>query len=619
MFNEIKSLDTKVLKRLFTYAFKRYRIHFFIIIIGVFISSIVSVISSLFLKNLIDNYITPILESHTPNFAPLGKVLIGLSFVYLLGVCANYLYHQFTILLTQGILRDLRIDVFKTMERLPLRFFDTKSHGAIMSIYTNDMDTLMNLFDVSFPDFLNSTITIISVFTSMIILSVPLTLIIICMLWVMKKVVSGFIKKASTYFSKQQESLAKETGFIEEMIEGSKVIKVFTQEENVLKQFEKINDELFDASYNANKYSVIVFPTINNISNISYVITALVGSYLAIEYQLISIGTLVSFLALNRSFNIPIMNLSQQIHTIIGAVAGAKRVFELLDEQAESNDGKITLVNYDPKTQTETSQKTNYWAWKHPHQDDFSLVPLQGNVIFEDVCFSYNEGQPILKNINLTAQSGQKIAFVGATGAGKTTITNLLNRFYDIQSGTILYDGVNIQTIEKNSLRKSLGFILQDTHLFSGTIAENIKYGAPDATDEEMINAAKLANAHEFIMHLENDYNTVLTSDGSPLSQGQKQLLSIARAALANAPVLILDEATSSIDSLTEKIVQNSMDKLMANRTTFVIAHRLSTIQNADLIIVLDKGVIMERGTHEQLIEKKGIYYQLYTGAIEMD
>ena len=612
-------LDKKVLIRLLKYTVKNYKIQTFIVIISIFISAIISVISSIFMKSLIDDYIVPLTLNSNPNFKPLKDILIFIGTIYLIGTLFNFLFQKLLVYITQGTTKKIRDDLFEKMEKLPIKYFDTNPHGEIMSVYTNDIDTLRQVISQSLPQFLSSLISIISVFISMLVLSLPLTLIVILMVIIMQIVVKNLMGKSGAYFIKQQNDIAKENGFIEEIMEGVKVIKVFTYEDKAIERFKEFNDNLFDSSYNANQFANMLFPILGNIGNISYVLTAFIGGLITIKFNAMSVGTLASFLTLNRSFNMPIMQVSQQMNSVIMAMAGAQRIFNLMDQEAEIDNGKVTLVNYDETTNSISESFTGKWAWKHPHDDKFNLVPLKGDVKFNNVSFGYNDNKIVLHDVDLYAEPGQKIAFVGSTGAGKTTIMNLINRFYDVQQGSITYDGIDVKLIKKDDLRKSLGIVLQDTHLFSGTIKENIKYANPNATDEEVIKAAKLANAHQFIKHLENGYDTHLNSDGSPLSQGQKQLISIARAALANSPVLILDEATSSIDSRTEKIVQDGMDKLMANRTTFVIAHRLSTIKNSNAIMVMDKGQIIERGNHKSLLDKKGRYYELYTGAIEID
>lgn len=618
-----RKLDIKVLGRLMSYVLKRYRWHYLIVLIGILITSLASVSSSIFMKSLIDDYISPMLIQDVPDFAPLLKALMTMVGIYLTGVSANFIYHLILNYISQGTLNDLRNELFTHMETLPIQYFDTNAHGDIMSIYTNDIDTLRQVIAQSIPQFINSLITVISVFTSMVIMSVPLTLVTLAMAGLMQVAAQFIMRKSGKYFAAQQKRLGIENGYIEEMMEGAKVVKVFTYEEKANEHFVEINDALCDAAYKANKYANIMGPINGNLGNISYVLCAFVGGFLALNgIGGLTLGSLASFLALNRSFNMPLNQISQQMNSVIMAMAGAERVFTLLDQKPEVDEGKVTLVNVVNENGQfkEVEEVTGHWAWKHLHDDgSIDLVELKGDVRFHGVDFAYVEGKTVLHDIDLYAEPGQKLAFVGATGAGKTTMTNLINRFYDVQKGMITYDGIDVKLIKKDDLRRSLGMVLQDTHLFTGTIEENIRYGKPDATREEVIAAAKLANAHSFIKHLENGYDTMLTRDGSSLSQGQRQLLSIARAALANPPVLILDEATSSIDSRTEKLVQEGMDKLMHGRTTFVIAHRLSTIKNSNAIMVMDHGRIIERGNHDDLIAKKGTYYQLYTGLIEND
>lgn len=613
----------KIMKRMLAYILKQYRVACVAVIICIFISSLASVMGTMFIKNLIDDYIIPFLGQQNPDFSTLLQVLGKMALVYLVGVVSTWAYSRMMVNVAQGTMRSIRNDLFKHMETLPIKYFDTHAHGDIMSIYTNDTDTLRQMISQSIPQVISSLITIVSVFISMLILNVSLTLVTIVMVFVMLVVTKKIASKSGTYFIDQQRNLGKVNGFIEEMMEGQKVVKVFCHEEENLKRFEEINEELFESANNANKYANILMPITGNLGHISYVLTAIVGALLAI-YNVggFTLGGLASFLQFNRSFFMPFSQVSQQINSIIMALAGADRVFKLLDEESEVDDGYVELVNvliFDSGEITEVEKRTGVWAWKHYHKADNTVTyqQMNGDVVFDHVDFGYNDDKIILHDIVIDAKQGQKIAFVGATGAGKTTITNLINRFYDIQDGKIRYDGININKIKKADLRRSLGIVLQDTHLFTGTVMENIRYGRLDATDEEVIEAAKLANAHYFIKHLPEGYNTVLTGDGSNLSQGQRQLLAIARAAIANPPVLILDEATSSIDTRTEKIVQEGMDRLMHGRTVFVIAHRLSTIKNADVIMVLDKGNIIERGNHERLLEKRGTYYQLYTGLLE--
>ena len=614
----------KTLKRLLGYIWKYYKIEFVIVLIAIVISSLAGVAGNLFIKNLIDDYITPFLTSADPTFAPLLRALLVMAVIYYAGTAATYLYARLMINVTQGTLKQIRDEMFTHMEKLPIKYFDTHAHGDIMSCYTNDTDTLRQMISQSIPQLFSCSITIIGTFISMIVLSPQLTLLIIVMIFVMLKTVRKIGAQSGKYFIEQQKDLGKLNGYIEEMMEGQKVVKVFCHEEESKKNFYILNDGLFNSAKNANTYANILMPVMANLGNINYVLTLGVGSVLAITgIGGLTLGGLASFLQLTRSFNMPITQVSQQFNSIIMALAGAERVFDLLDEPEEVDNGYVTLVNAVEQpdgTLTESPVRTGVWAWKHPHQADGTVTyeKLQGDVVFNGVDFGYNDDKIVLHDIKMYAKPGQKIAFVGATGAGKTTITNLLNRFYDIQDGKIRYDGININKIKKPDLRRSLGMVLQDTHLFTGTVADNIRYGKLDATDEEVVAAAKLANAHYFITKLPQGYDTMLDGDGSELSQGERQLLAIARAAIADPPVLVLDEATSSIDTRTETIVQNGMDKLMKGRTVFVIAHRLSTIKNSDVIMVLDQGRIIERGDHESLLAEKGRYYQLYTGAFEL-
>ena len=619
-----EKLNTQVLGRLMNYILKRYKVRYAVVILCILVSALASVSSSVFMRTLIDGYITPLLQSANPNFVPLFRALSLMACFYMAGVLTKLISQKILIVISQGTLNDLRNDLFSNMEKLPIQYFDTHAHGDIMSVYTNDIDTLRQVISQSIPECISSLITIVSVFFSMIVMSVPLTLVTLFMVGIMQFALQKIMRKSGRYFGVQQRQLGKENGYIEEMMEGAKVIKVFTHEQKAIEEFNQINDELCEASYNANKYANILMPIVGNLGNISYVLCAFIGGALALNgIGGLTLGGLASFLALNKSFNGPLNQISQQLNSVIMAMAGAERVFNLLDQAHEVDDGRVTLVNVvqdETGQMQETEATTGHWAWKHLHEDgSVDYVELTGDVRFHDVSFSYVEGKTVLHDIDLFAEPGQKLAFVGATGAGKTTMTNLINRFYDVQKGSITYDGIDVKLIRKADLRRSLGIVLQDTHLFTGTIEENIKYARPEATPEDVVAAAKLANAHYFIKHLENGYDTWLTRDGSSLSQGQRQLISIARAALANPPVLILDEATSSIDSRTEKLVQEGMDKLMSGRTTFVIAHRLSTIKNSHAIMVMDHGRIIERGNHERLLEKHGIYYQLYTGLIEND
>ena len=616
--------QVKTLKRLFNFVLTRHRNSCIVVLLLIIVSTIANVSGSIFIKSLIDDYITPYINSANPNFAPLLNAIIRMIAIYAIGVLATYGFNRILINVSQGSLKEIRDSMFEHMEKLPIRYFDTHNHGDIMSIYTNDADTLRQMISQSVPQVIVSGITILSVFVSMIIISVPLTCISVFMVVVMLFVSKHVTSRSGKYFYQQQINLGKVNGFIEEMMEGQKVVKVFTHEEEAKKDFDKVNEELFESAYEANKYANILMPLIGNLGYVSYVLVALIGGVLAINgYANLSIGALASFLQLNRSFNNPIGQISQQVNMVLMALAGASRIFALLDEEVEKDEGHVTLVNAkenEDGTLSPVDYRTGVWAWEHRRPDgSIEYVRLVGDVRFHDVTFGYNENKTILYDMNLFAKPGEKLAFVGATGAGKTTITNLINRFYDIQKGSITYDGIDIKLIKKADLRRSLGIVLQDTHLFTGTIMDNIRYGKLDATDEECIAAAKLANAHEFIKHLEHGYQTVLSGDGSSLSQGQCQLLAIARAAVANPPVLILDEATSSIDTRTESIVQSGMDKLMEGRTVFVIAHRLSTIKNSDAIMVLDQGRIIERGDHDKLIAQKGTYYQLYTGGLELD
>lgn len=609
----------KILGRIFAIILKKYWFQCIIVLIGIMGSTFATVRGTMFMQRLIDDYIIPMTRESNPSFSPLGNALLNVAFVYIIGILCNFTYQKIMAFVSQGTLRNLRIDIFNKMESLPIKYFDTHAHGDIMSVYTNDVDTLRQLISQSIPQLLNSAVSVVSVFTSMVILDIPLTVITTLMIILMLNVSKKIGNNSGKYFGKQQKDLGTVNGYIEEMISGQKVVKVFCREEECIEDFKKLNNQLRDSAYNANKFANILMPINANIGNISYVLCAIVGSILALSGLTgITLGTLVAFLTLNKSFNMPIIQVSQQLNSIVMAMAGADRVFKLLDETPEVDEGRDTLVNVIEKsdgTLVESEKRTGVWAWKKPRENGrFELVKLEGGVVFDDVDFGYDEKKIVLHNIKLFAEPGQKIAFVGSTGAGKTTITNLINRFYDIQDGKIRYDGVNINHIKKADLRRSLGIVLQDTHLFTGTVLENIRFGKLDATDAECKEAAKLANAHSFIVRLPDGYNTMITGDGANLSQGQRQLLAIARAAVADPPVLILDEATSSIDTRTEGLVQRGMDQLMKGRTTFVIAHRLSTVRNSDCIMVLENGRIIERGSHEDLIEKKGRYYQLYTG-----
>ena len=609
----------KLFKRLLHYIFQEYKIQYIMVMILIVVSVLANVQGTMFMKDLIDKYITPFLLTEHPNFAPLAHAIAKVAVFYGIGVISTYAYNRIMINVTQGTLKNLRNELFEHMERLPIRYFDTHAHGDIMSIYTNDIDTLRQMISMSIPQVVNSAFTIISVFISMLILSVPLTVVTMIMVAVMiycSKKAGGMSGK---YFRKQQKDLGAVNGYIEEMMNGQKVIKVFCHEEESKAKFKELNDELFDSADKANTYANILGPINAQLGNISYVVCAIVGGAFALSgFGGLTLGGLASFLTFNKSFSMPINQISMQLNAIVMALAGADRIFKLLDEEVEVDEGYVTLVNVTENQGVleESEQRTGRWAWKHVHQADGSVdyIELKGDVVFENVDFGYNPDKIVLHDVNLYAQPGQKIAFVGSTGAGKTTITNLINRFYDIQDGKIRYDGININKIKKADLRRSLGIVLQDTHLFTGTVKENIRFGNLNATDEDVVAAEKLANADGFIRRLPNGYDTMLHGDGANLSQGQRQLLAIARAAVADPPVLILDEATSSIDTRTERIIQDGMDKLMHGRTTFVIAHRLSTVRNSDCIMVLEHGRIIERGTHEQLIEEQGRYYQLYTG-----
>ena len=621
MKNKKKTSKLATIKRLLGYVFSTYKLQLAIVLISIIISALVGVAGIEFIKYLIDDFITPLLGSQNPDYTALFNVIMIMALVYFVGVIATYIYNRLMINISQGILNKIRKQLFNHMQKLPIRYFDSRPHGEIMSIYTNDVDTLRQMLSQSIPQVFSAIVSMVTVLISMFTTNVYLTLVVIAMVVIMIFVSKYLGGNSSRYFVKQQEDLGKLDGYIEEMMEGQKVVKVFNYEEESKNQFDELNENLCDSNTKANMYANILMPCIMNIGNLGYVLVAVIGGILSVN-GILTIGSIAAFLQFVKAFTNPLGQVSQQMNSIVMALAGAERIFELIDEEVEIDEGYVTLVNAKIENGKiiESKERTGIWAWKHPHQDGrITYTRLRGQVEFENVQFGYEENKRILHDITLAAKEGQKVSFVGATGAGKTTITNLINRFYDIQEGKIRYDRINIRKIKKDDLRRSLGMVLQDTSLFTGTIKDNIRYGKLDATDEEVYEAAKLSNADKFIQHLPQGYDTVITGNGEGLSQGQRQLLSIARAALNNPPVLILDEATSSIDTRTEKIVQEGMDKLMKGRTVFVIAHRLSTIRNSDLIMVLDHGRIMERGNHDELIAKKGMYYGLYTGAIEID
>ncbi len=612
----------KVFSRLLKMVLQHYMIPMIIVVICILVAAFTNVRASLFLEILIDDYIKPLTKMSEPDFEPLAKALGSMAILYAIGILSSYTYNRIMVNVTQGTLRNIRGNMFRHMESLPIKYFDTHAHGDIMSMYTNDIDTLRQLISQSIPQVINSVVTIVMVFVSMVMLSIPLTILTLAMVAVMlfcSKMLAG---KSGMYFMHQQKNLGALNGYIEEMMSGQKVVKVFCHEEKAMSEFNKLNESLRDSANKANSYANILMPVNAQLGNVSFVLCCIVGAMLAINETFgLTVGALVAFVQLNKSFNMPVTQVSQQLNSIVMAMAGAERIFQLLDEKPEVDEGQVTLVNvkeFADGSLEECEERTDIWAWKTKDKEtgENKLVKLEGDVEFKGVDFGYTDEKIVLHDIKMFATPGQKIAFVGSTGAGKTTITNLINRFYDIQDGKICYDGININKIKKDDLRRSLGIVLQDTHLFTGTVMENIRYGKLDATDEECIAAAKLANADSFITRLPQGYDTMLTGDGSNLSQGQRQLIAIARAAVADPPALILDEATSSIDTRTEALVQKGMDGLMHGRTTFVIAHRLSTVRNSDCIMVMEQGRIIERGNHEQLMEEKGKYYQLYTGSI---
>ena len=620
-----KAASMAVLSRVVRYMLRYYKIPFILVVVCILITAIATVVGATFPQTLVDDYITPMVQSGSTDFSGLAAQLFRLACIMAVGVVTAFTYNRIMVTVSQGTMRRLRDDLFRRMESLPIKYFDTHAHGDIMSVYTNDVDTLRQMLSQSIPQTINSVVSMAATLVTMIVLDPVLTVISLLTAAVMLLVTANFSKLSAKYYIRQQQDLGAVDGFIEEMLDGQKVVKVFCHEEAAMADFRRVNDALRDSANKANRYANLLMPVNANIGWLSYTLVAIVGAVLAINGLAgVTLGTVVAFLGLNKSFTNPITQVSQQVNFVVNAAAGAQRVFDLMDQVPETDEGYVTLVNAKEAKDgglTECPERTNVWAWKHPHKADGTVTytRLEGSVVFDDVDFGYNEDKLVLHNISLWAKPGQKIAFVGATGAGKTTITNLINRFYDIADGKIRYDDININKIKKPDLRRSLGIVLQDTHLFTGTVMENIRYGNLDATDEECMAAARLANADGFIRRLPDGYQTMLSGDGANLSQGQRQLLAIARAAVADPPVLILDEATSSIDTRTEKLVQDGMDALMTGRTTFVIAHRLSTVRNADCIMVMEQGRIIERGTHEELLEKKGEYYQLYTGAIELD
>ena len=609
-----------VLKRLLKYMISNYKFSFLMVVLCIVIGAFATMQGMLFVQSLVDDYIVPLLNSESPDFAPLANALKGIVVFYAIGVAASYAYNRIMVNVSQGTMKKFREEVFANMEALPIKYFDTHAHGDIMSVYTNDVDTLRQLFGQSIPQIINSAATLVATLISMIVLNIPLTIVTLLMSLAMEKVAKIFSGLSGKYFQKQQKDLGNVDGYIEEMMDGQKVVKVFCHEEQAIEDFRKLNERLRDSADKANRYANLLMPINANIGNLSYVLCAVIGALLALPAgSAVTVGTVIAFVGLNKNFNQPITQISQQMNFVVMAAAGAERVFALMDEKPEEDHGYVELVNAVEDadgTVKESPVRTGIWAWKHPHKAEGTVTyqKMEGEIVFDGVDFGYDDKKMVLHDIKMYAHPGQKIALVGSTGAGKTTITNLINRFYDIQDGKIRYDGININKIKKPDLRRSLGMVLQDTHLFTGTVMDNIRYGKLDATDEDCIAAAKLANADSFIRRLPDGYQTVLSGDGANLSQGQRQLLAIARAAVADPPVLILDEATSSIDTRTEGLVQAGMDALMKGRTTFVIAHRLSTIKNSDCIMVMEQGRIIERGSHDELIAAKGKYYQLYTG-----
>ena len=618
---KVKGKKRKTIKRLLKYVTENYKLQLAVVLVSIIISALVGVIGTQFIKYLIDDFITPLLGSQSPDYSALLNVIMIMAVIYLVGVVCTFTYNRLMVNISQGVLNKIRTQMFNHMQKLPIRYFDSRTHGDIMSTYTNDVDTLRQMLSQSIPQVFSACVSMVAVLIAMFATNLYLTLVVLAMVILMIFVSRYLGGNSSRFFVKQQEDIGKVNGYIEEMMEGQKVVKVFNYEEDSKAKFDDLNEQLCDSMTKANMYANILMPCIMNIGNLGYVLVAVIGGILSVN-GILTIGSIAAFLQYVKAFTNPLGQVSQQMNSIIMALAGAERIFDLIDQEEEVDEGYVTLVNAKMENGkiVESEERTGMWAWKHPHKDGrVTYTRLRGQVEFENVQFGYEPKKRILHDIRLTAKEGQKVSFVGATGAGKTTITNLINRFYDIQDGKIRYDRINIRKIKKDDLRRSLGMVLQDTSLFTGTIRDNIRYGKLNATDEEVEAAAKLSNADKFIKHLPHGYDTMITGNGEGLSQGQRQLLSIARAALNNPPVLILDEATSSIDTRTEKIVQEGMDKLMKGRTVFVIAHRLSTIKNSDLIMVLDHGRIIERGNHKELIAQKGIYYGLYTGAIEID